>query len=458
VVGRAGWFAALLWAVMATSTTLAQAPAAEEPLRYVPRRYFTIPFQIESNEQQQVRQLLLYQRSGTAPWEYKGSVTPQQRGFDFRTDRDGEFSFAVRAEYNGGAFMPARVEDLTPSLRVIIDTVAPVVSLRSVRRGGDIGVEWDCRDDYLDPTTLKLEYRTTTGDWRPLEAEPRAIGNYLWPAQPNTRLEMRLTIRDKANNLGEATTLVTGDAAPPSGGNGFADPAPRMAEPAAPARPGIYYLNNKRISLAYKIAKEGLSGVAGVDLWVCDRDMRKWEKVQQPAGATPIDQLPAGGRLSLVYDAHEDDLYGFRMVARSGVGLSDPDPRPGDQPQVWVEVDTTKPTAKIVDVLVNQDGEPRKLLITWSATDKNLTDQPIHLEYAPTPTGPWSDVAHNLPNTGRYVWMAPDREPFKFVIRLRAIDKATNEGEDVSKEVIVDLVRPKAELIDVLPGAGSPAR
>ena len=61
-----------------------------------------------------------------------------------------------------------------------------------------------------------------------------------------------------------------------------------------------------------------------------------------------------------------------------------------------------------------------------------------------------------LPNSRRYIWEVPEKTPYKFYVRVRATDKATNTGDDIyAKEVIIDLDKPSATIEYVKPAGGS---
>ena len=129
-------------------------------------------------------------------------------------------------------------------------------------------------------------------------------------------------------------------------------------------------------------------------------------------------------------------------------------PQIGDRPQVWIEVDMTKPAVQLFNVIVGQGEEKGKLTITWSARDKNLHKQPITLSYADQPTGPWRPIAQSLGNTGRYVWTMPSEKdmPFQFFVKVEAIDQAGNVGEAVTEQAVkVDLSQPRAKILNVGP-------
>jgi hypothetical protein len=451
----------LLTLLAALTSWPAHAQRAEAPVSYSRNRVFDVPFTFDSNaDPKQVRLVHLYLRRDGGRWVFQSSVGPGQKRFNVRVDADGGYDLAVRAEFLGGGFQPARVDDLQPAQRVLVDTVAPTVTLRALPPGRELGVEWDVRDELLDPSTLTLEYRAPGKDWGFLEAEPRARGIYSWAAQPNTRLEMRLRVRDRANNQGEAVVTVSnvpgdgGGAAPPPAPPGLGEPPP--GGPVAGGRPEVYYVNSKQITLRSKVKTKGPSGVAGVDLYWCKPDarIRDWKRVEQAGG----DGLPQDDVVTLSFTAEGEGRYGFRMVARSGVGLTDGAPQPRDEPQVLVEVDLTPPEVRDLQVTVNPN-QPRKLTITWEVIDGGpssggaLIEDPITLEYAPEnkKDADWKPIVLRYRNTSRVEWEAPEGKPYKFFVRLSTADKAQNTASRVSKEVTIDLVKPTVEIDEVVP-------
>ncbi len=148
------------------------------------------------------------------------------------------------------------------------------------------------------------------------------------------------------------------------------------------------------------------------------------------------------------FELPNEGLYGFTIVVRSGAGLGDQPPGPGDPPQKWVEVDTTPPLVRVLNVEVPRGPDLGKVFITWQATDKNLSPQPITLSYATAREGPWNVFASKEENTGRYTWSVPADAPAKLFIRVQATDKAGNEGSDVfAKEIVVDVSMPRGRII-----------
>jgi hypothetical protein len=152
------------------------------------------------------------------------------------------------------------------------------------------------------------------------------------------------------------------------------------------------------------------------------------------------------------YNAPGEGLYGFTIVVRSGVGIGDADPRPGDQPKRMVEVDVTKPEVQI-NVFRGSSQDAQNVTIEWTAKDKNLLERPVSLMWSKNKDGPdWEPIIGDLDARGRYVWSISDQGPFQFYIQARAADKAGNVGIATHSEMLtVDLKRPNAELLDPVP-------
>ena len=215
-----------------------------------------------------------------------------------------------------------------------------------------------------------------------------------------------------------------------------------LSVPSAPKEPippsNIRLVNSKRIDLNYEIKNADPS--AEVELW-CTRDGRTWSKWQT------LDQDKSPG----VTEVDDEDLYGFTLLVRSA---SSPvkQPKEGDRPQVWVEVDITKPIVRLMGIEPHKGSSGRSLTILWKAFDKNLLPNPITLAYATEPHGPWMPIAGHLENTGRFVWKMPADAPDQFFIRVEATDQAGNVGAAQTPRAIVhDQSEPSAAILAVEP-------
>jgi len=238
-----------------------------------------------------------------------------------------------------------------------------------------------------------------------------------------------------------AVTIVAAAILDQLGGN-YGDPDAGRGLPPGSSRAEPRYVNSKRISLNYEIKEEGPSGTSAVELWVT-RDGNSWDKLKDDTSHQP----------PLVVEVKDEGLYGFTLVVRSGVGLSERPPRGGDAPQVWVKVDLREPVVAFVHAEVDPGPDTGKLTITWKATDENLSRDPITLSYSENPEGPWKQIVAGQPNFGSYVWrMPPSGIPYQFYVQVEAADKAGNVGKLKTKELVkVDLKKPKGVILDVGP-------
>jgi hypothetical protein len=438
---RVNWLLLLL-GVMPAGVVRAQAPAAD--VVYSRQLQFRIPFQTEPGERR-IQQVQLYVSLDQGQsWQAYASATPEQGSFLFRADRDALYWFAVRTMDHEQRFFPPTLDGLKPGLKVQVDSHEPQASLQVLPpQGSSVGVSWTVRDDNLDPASLRLEQRLAgSGEWQVVAAEGLpASGQRYWNPATNATLEVRLRARDRADNWGEARTTV----AP---GSPTAGAVANPASAAATGGPAVRMVNSKRVSLDYDIDELPPSGISVVELWYT-QDGRSWQKYTEER----FDAGRVWQRKPFVFDINEEGVYGFTLLARSGVDLGPRPPQVGDPPHVWIEVDLTKPVVQLLNVDVGRNQELGNLTVTWRATDKNLTRQPITLSYAERPEGPWTPIATNLENTGRYVWRMPVQGvPLRFLVRVEAVDKAGNVAAvETTQPVIADLKIPSIRLRDVKP-------
>jgi hypothetical protein len=449
--------ALLIW--LGGGRVWAQGLAGDRP-HYVPRSNFRIPFNIDANSAKVLEVQLFVSEDQGQTWQKAASAAPEQAGFHFRAERDGLYFFTVRTVDVTGKANPPTVQGVAPQIRVYVDTQLPLVSLHQAPyRNGMVGVEWEIREENLDVNSLFLEYRTTnSADWIPLTVEGGRTGQRYWNPGPVGNIEVRLKVRDLAKNEGEARLRIN-----PNGGDGgsdsrqfggnYGDPDAGRNMPPGSSRNEPRFVNSTRISLNYQITEEGPSGSSAVELWAT-RDGRTWDKIKEESSQKPP--------LPLVVDVKGEGIYGFTLLVRSGVGLSEREPRGGDAPQVWVEVDLQKPIVEYVDTKVDPGPDLGKLTIAWKATDKNMARDPIRLSYSKDPEGPWTEIASSQPNTGAYVWrMQTSGIPYQFYVQVEAIDKAGNVGSRRTEKMVkVDLKKPKSVILDIGPanagGASKP--
>src|SRR5262245_2310616 len=332
---------------------------------YYSRQYtFRIPFQTDANDKR-IREVQLFvAEDQNRPWQQVAKAQPGEKYFHFQARRDGWYWFTVRTIDSEDRAYPASMDGAAPRLKVCVDTQAPVVALRSAQvPGGTVGVEWDVRDDNLDLESLKLEYRLSNGsEWVAVPITKSGTGSKAWNPATNAPIEARLSVRDLAGNPGEQVVNVT--------------PGPwvKGAQQAEPANSNVRLVNSKRISINYELKEVGKSGIASVELWFT-RDGRSWQKYDEQTNPQPPYRV----------EVNDEGQYGFTLVARNKAGFGEQPPRVGDSPQVWVEVDLTKPVVRLQGVEVGRGQEAGNLTITYTAADKNLAAQPVSLSWAEKP-------------------------------------------------------------------------
>ncbi len=196
-----------------------------------------------------------------------------------------------------------------------------------------------------------------------------------------------------------------------------------QADESISVNPGVepYYSDSKTFSLDYALDEETISSVTQVELWGTVDGGKSWDHWDNdPDRTSPFD-----------IQVEEEGLFGFRMVIVNSNGLSGSAPRAGEEPDVWVHVDTQLPSARILSALYGKGQEAGSLVIEFTCQDNLFGDRPISLYFSENPQGPWTTIAAGLPNSGRYVWRADPNMPRKINLKIEAVDLAGNVGGHV---------------------------
>ena len=409
---------------------------------WVPTQDFTIPFTPAADPG--IVEVLLYVSTDKGQsYQYVATESPTARRFKFpmKTEQargDGWYFFIVQTRDRNNVYTPADVRGLPPSIRVCVDTQKPIISLlRAVpaQDGSPAAIEWSIQDANFDD--IHAEYRSVAGGpWIPLLDLPRtATGVYGWTPRVAGDVEVVLQARDKAKHTAEPRSAIV---------------KPGAVRPGAapPPSPGdVKHVKNKTFQLDYQLddSTVGPSDVKNVDIWKM-RQGGPWQKCREPG--------PAKGPATVTVDA--PGRWGFRLIPRSGVGLAEPDPRPGDQPDLWIQVDDQAPVVKITNVVVSPGADSGRMTVFWTASDPFLSRQPITISYSPIDREEWKEIDKSE-NSGSFT-CEPQKIglPYQFRLKVQAVDEAGNVGEDKWRETIkVDLKVPRIKHIEVKPsGAG----
>jgi hypothetical protein len=228
--------------------------------------------------------------------------------------------------------------------------------------------------------------------------------------------------------------------------------------------PAAQVINVTSFKMAYEVEDRGASGVGKAEVWVTRDEGRtwgKWSEVEKPESPLVIDLTRNGANAK-----ESEGIFGFKVLLQSGAGLSRAAPKPGDAPDLRVEVDVTAPTVNIFEP-VPDASQRDTMILRWTATDRNLAADPITIEWADGPRGPWipvaaseslgtsSGVARRLPNTGSYPWKLPANFPtHKVYLKITARDTAGNIGEaTTNRPILVDLNKPAAVKLNIVGGS-----
>ena len=214
-------------------------------------------------------------------------------------------------------------------------------------------------------------------------------------------------------------------------------PIAEVREPEQPVAP--VHINMRSLKIHYEVSDKGRSDVVMIQVWAT-QDAKTWKKVCQEAPQ-------ASSYVNVAVD--KEGLWGFKLIARSGVGRGESAPVAGQQPDFWVEIDETTPEVAIVSTEMSGDARNPKMTIRWSARDKHLADRPISISYSPKAEKmSWTPLAAGLANEGVYVWSVPPQVSFHSChIRVEAVDQAGNVGSgQTSSPVTVELAIPKVRI------------
>ncbi len=194
------------------------------------------------------------------------------------------------------------------------------------------------------------------------------------------------------------------------------------------------------LPISYNAKDSGDAGLKEIELYYTNDEGKTWKFY----GNDPDLKSP------LEFKAEQDDLYGFITVATDNVGNTEPKPTPGTLPHVSVIIDREFPQVKI---LAPNDGDifnvTDKQQIRWSALDTNLGPNPITLKYSIDGGKIWHDIQTKIPNTGEYQWTPPKESTLNCLVKVLAIDKASNMTTEKSNNFIIDGIAPKTLLSSI---------
>lgn len=130
--------AAQLWAVVLGFLAAVPAADASDPAaapenvltKFTNKRAFKLPVtNLNADDRAKISELRLYCRTPTSDWVVADKIAADGEFFVYRAKEDGELWFAVASVDKKGGQFPEFNKESRPNLRVIIDTVPPVLAV-----------------------------------------------------------------------------------------------------------------------------------------------------------------------------------------------------------------------------------------------------------------------------------------------------------------------------------------
>lgn len=475
---------------------------------------FEIPFEVEGEDGKEAEgfAVLFGSQDGGRTWEQLQSVPASRGAFVFTAPRDGRYSFAIRMTDAQGNLEMA-IEGSQPEMEVVVDTVAPKLQLEIIEvTPGQALINWSSSDSSIVGDSFALECTEgLSGNRKPIQFTPSGSGQVRVAVASGSMISVRASIMDQAGNRGEASaqyvsrpvasgTAVPGVSVPPTspalplGPSPFsAAPAPlpgpvafngsaaqpKLSQPlaghgnfnshafagypsdtpAVPVRPDAFgpaamqppgspanvvagenqLVNDRVFDLDYQIEDVGPSGVSSVELFVTEDGGQQWFRY----GTDPDMKSP------FQVDSMGEGTFGFAVRVRNGLGISDTPPQPGQAPEVMVIVDQTPPVIELAPPSIRLDSFG-SIQLNWRVNEANASNAPVRLEYAVTPTGPWTPVFDWQADQGSYQFAIRPGTPSSLYFRLLARDAAGNvASSQTTQPVVVDLKKPVGRILRV---------
>ena len=483
---------------------------------YSNSRAFKIPFTIKPEDRPRYKQVQLWVSSDFgATWERTDATTPDRPSFTFRSQKDGEYWFAVRTLDTKNRLSPADDLEVEPIIKVIVDTVPPQLNLEGLpRRGSVASVRWEVVEDRLDPGAFFLEYMAVgSADWSQATVrKPTRIGRESWDAGTAEALKVRMSVSDRAGNV-KVVSLNLPDGLP----RGNSESAGDLADLNTPPPRGTFASSEGERSAPPPIASgpppmpgigedPGPSPTSGTGSNVAGpvSHFNPFQSNEAPSGrgqassAAPTAEpsnppiLVASPKFGLKYEVEDsgpngpatvelymttdggrnwfkrgDDpdraspfpvdlggegTFGIKLVAKSSANQGDQPPTPGEVPLTIVEVDSTPPSVKLEPIKVSGT----KAYISWQAIDSHPASKPVMISVKPdTPDAAWQPITPSpIENTGQFTWVLPPNCPPRVHFRVDVVDSLGNRGFAETIEtgaILVDRTKPKGRILGLDP-------
>jgi hypothetical protein len=291
-------------------------------------------------------------------------------------------------------------------------------------------------------------------DWRGKQTEPILANSSPLPTNPPAIVP---EIKNEMPN--ESRPAFKADMINPEAGNPQAFPpapivnpqplpvvpefTPQQPSPAATTSIGLpsgnrTILPTTQAFIEYRVDQLGSSGIGKVQVYMTSDQGQSWTLLKEDfTKRSPVEiKLPGEG------------VFGINVVLTNGYGFGGNPPRSGEAPSCLIEVDSTRPAVQIQPPEILLDGAG--LEIRWTASDRNMSAEPITLLYRTSPGARWEPIARGVKNDGHYRWAFPRNVGTQFFFRVEAVDQVGNVGHSETPNALtLDMTVPQATVIRV---------
>ena len=424
------------------------------------------------------------------------------RGLEFQAVNDGLYWCAFRGELieTPGDGPPAGAP---AELIVTVDTEGPEVKALTATAGIEgepLEVVWEVADrsPLADVEILAAESETKV-TFSPSQLEARKAGRALFADMAAGNWRITADFTDMAGNVATASCDVLIKTAPQVAESEPEEPADKLTAvaplwptpepvqteplgpspdpaaepdvdekvqeteaPIAPALPGdmqlepagqvrarrqIAVLGSRMLSIRYTWDTEHRPSRIG--LWVTSDGGRTWK----------LDHVAERLTGTFVFQAPADGAYGFRAHRELGSSVWG-EPQSGMAPEREVIVDTVAPKVEWIGPVGAETADARghvpaqvtgKTELKWLAVDRNLTEQPVRLDYRRFGKTRWQPLATELAGAAAHEWSLPEDLAGDVEVRVTVADRA---GHIAAADLRVTVV-PPAQPLD--PGSDAAA-
>ncbi len=181
------------------------------PIRFSGSRKFSLDYEVESAGRAGVEEVELWGSTDRGQtWKRWGADPDRQSPFDIETNRDGVYGFCIVVVSKNGLATPRPLEQSSPDVFVVVDTVKPQVRITGASYGegdqtGALLIRYECLDDSLGSRPIALSFSESfQGPWTTIAAGLENRGGYAWPADPQLprQIYLRIDATDQAGNGG----------------------------------------------------------------------------------------------------------------------------------------------------------------------------------------------------------------------------------------------------------------